>query len=122
MSINVKKDVWYGTVNIENNKQTYGYSFKKKHVSNNSRILTRWYIILRFLVFHTTMGGVTKERALKFANRTCALSNGTVDKSSNHDIFTALSNCGVIYYKRMNKTAVWFANIDAANELLVNAK
>lgn len=120
MSINVKKGLWYGTINTENNKQTYGYSFKKKYVTDGK--LSRWYVILRFLVYHTYMGGVTKKRALKFANVTCTLTNGKVGETSNHDLFTALSNCGVIYCKHEGGKTLWFANLDIANELLANAK
>lgn len=122
MDLNFKKGIFYGTVNVDNNKQTYGYTFKHKY-SNSNRKWCKWYVVLKFLLYHTPYGGVTKERTLKFANNTCTLSgNGTTMPKSNHDIFSALKNCNIINYKCINGETLWFADIDKATELLGKAK
>ncbi len=110
---------WCGTDVVINGerKHTYGHTFKR--ITDNKGRMCLWVVLLIYLLQHEN--GDTRENISWFLNRMDGR-NGNKNLS-NHDLFFALKNCGIIYHLRnsKDKKTYWFANKEKAVELINDA-
>lgn len=110
MAFNIVKGHLFGTDVIINGERKHTYGYKFTNIYNKKGEFTLWYCLLGYLIkkkYGVPVADVYSY--IHFCNKKC------IQPKSNHDLLTALKNCGLIYYFRCNKTTYWVAT-DKAKE------
>lgn len=112
MALDIVKGHLFGTYVIINGERKHTYGYKFTNIYNKKGEFALWYCLLVYLIKNKY--GVSSSDVydyIHFCNKKC------IQPKSNHDLLTALKNCGFIDYVRVNKTTHWFAT-DKAKEYL----
>lgn len=112
MELNIVRGILFGTDIIIDNKRkhTYGYHFKNVYKPNGEFSL--WFQIMVYLIKHKN--GVPSSKMyeyMRFCNKKC------IERKSNHDLLTALKNCGFVSHFRVGKITYWKIEDKGVNHL-----